>query len=73
MNVHRVLAEANPDTYLPDLAMSLTNLAVWLGGTGRREEGLVAAEEATRHYRTLAEANRARFGADLQRSLDLAA
>ncbi|MFB8084989.1 hypothetical protein [Streptomyces sp. NPDC055992] len=43
------------------------------GGTGRREKGLVAAEEATRHYRVLAEANRAQFGANLQRSLDVAA
>ncbi|MEU7167392.1 hypothetical protein AB0A70_22560, partial [Streptomyces morookaense] len=29
---YRALAEANPDAYLPDLAMSLNNLSVQLGG-----------------------------------------
>jgi tetratricopeptide (TPR) repeat protein len=51
------LAEASPDTYLPDLAMSLNNCSIDLREAGRREEGLAAVEEAVRHYRALAEAS----------------
>ncbi|MFF2751347.1 hypothetical protein ACFVVA_38155, partial [Kitasatospora sp. NPDC058048] len=54
---YRTLAEANPDAYLPNLAMALNNLSNHLGEVGRPAEGLAAAEEAVGHYRTLAEAN----------------
>ncbi|MFD9517866.1 tetratricopeptide repeat protein [Streptomyces sp. NPDC059979] len=54
---YRVLAEANPDAYLPDLATALNSLSVRLGEAGRREEGLAAIEEATEIRRALAEAN----------------
>ncbi|MFF8619085.1 hypothetical protein, partial [Streptomyces sp. NPDC015350] len=53
----RTLAEANPDAHLPDLAGALNNLSGRLGEVGRREEGLDAIQEATGHYRTLAEAS----------------
>ena len=45
----------NRDAYLPDLATSLNNLAVRLGETSRRAEGLAAAQGAVDLYRELAE------------------
>ncbi|MFE6835113.1 hypothetical protein ACFVFI_09810 [Streptomyces sp. NPDC057705] len=54
---YRVLAEAEPDAYLPHLAMALNNLSIRLGDLGQRVEGLAASREATGHYRALAEAN----------------
>ncbi len=42
------------DAFLPDLATSLNNLSVRLGGLGRWEEGLAAIEEAVTVYRRLA-------------------
>ncbi|MEU6868252.1 hypothetical protein ABZ924_34330 [Streptomyces sp. NPDC046876] len=56
-NRYRELAEADPGAYLPDLAVSLSNLSTRLGDVGRREEGLAAVEEATSYHRVLAEAN----------------
>jgi hypothetical protein len=46
VGIRRRLAEARPDAFLPDLAMSLNNLSVRLGELGRREEGLAASEQA---------------------------
>ncbi|MFI9720772.1 tetratricopeptide repeat protein [Streptomyces sp. NPDC052396] len=69
-NHYRVLAEANPEAYLPDLAMSLNNLSVRLGEVGRREEGLAAIREAADHYRALAEANPEAYLPDLAMSLN---
>ncbi|MFF3599506.1 tetratricopeptide repeat protein [Kitasatospora indigofera] len=54
---YRALAEADPDAYLPDLAMALTRLSIRLGEAGQRAEGLVAAEEAVGIRRALAEAD----------------
>lgn len=54
---YRRLAEANPATYLPDLAMALSNLGIRLSEVGRREDALVPAEEAVTIRRRLAEAN----------------
>ncbi|WP_224283317.1 tetratricopeptide repeat protein [Streptomyces sp. LS1784] len=53
----RALAEADPDTYTPDLAMALNNLSHSLGEVGRREESLAAIEEAVAIRRTLAAGN----------------
>ncbi|MFJ7423841.1 hypothetical protein ACIQXD_35405 [Streptomyces uncialis] len=69
---YRTLAEASPDAYLPDLAMSLNNLSNRLGGVGRRAEGLAAVEEAVAIRRTLAGADPYLFGPALQRSLEVA-
>ncbi|MCE9622687.1 MAG: tetratricopeptide repeat protein [Actinomycetia bacterium] len=66
----RELAEANPAAYLPNLATSLNNLSVRLGELGRREEGLVAIQEATSIRRRLAEANPAAHLPDLAMSLN---
>ena len=40
VDVYRKLAEANPQAFLPDLAMSLNNLGNRLSALGRREEAL---------------------------------
>ncbi|MFJ7207134.1 hypothetical protein ACIQWR_26815, partial [Streptomyces sp. NPDC098789] len=40
VQIRRTLAQANPDAYLPDLAMSLNNLAVQLAEIGRLDEAL---------------------------------
>jgi tetratricopeptide (TPR) repeat protein len=42
VDIRRALAEANPEAYLPDLAMSLNNLAVQLAELGRPTEALAA-------------------------------
>ncbi|MBV6701335.1 tetratricopeptide repeat protein [Kitasatospora aureofaciens] len=54
---YRMLAEANPDAFLRDLASSLNNLSIRLGEAGRREEGLAAIEEAVSIRRALVESN----------------
>jgi len=54
--IYRQLAEARPDAFLPDLAMSLNNQSGRLADLGRREEALAAIEQATGIYRQLAEA-----------------
>ena len=55
--LYRDLARANPDAYLPDLAMAVNTLAVQLSEAGRRVEALSAAEEAVLIRRDLARAN----------------
>ncbi|MFF2618301.1 hypothetical protein [Kitasatospora sp. NPDC058046] len=67
---YRTLAEANPDVYLPDLAMALNNLSYQFGGIGWRAEGLTAAQEAVTIRRTLAEANRDAYLPNLANSLN---
>ncbi|MGB2985621.1 MAG: tetratricopeptide repeat protein, partial [Phycisphaerae bacterium] len=67
---YRKLAEARPDAFLPDLAMSLNNLSNRLSNLGRREEALEACNEAVGHYRKLAEARPDAFLPDLARSLN---
>jgi tetratricopeptide (TPR) repeat protein len=44
-DAYRQLAKKNPDTFLPDLAMSLNNLGVMLSDLGRREEALETAKD----------------------------
>ena len=72
---YRRLVEAAPDAYLPDLAMSLNTLGVWLAAVGRREQAMAPAEEAVDLYRRLAEASpamyadRAHLAAELVTSL----
>jgi hypothetical protein len=43
---YRELADARPDAFVPDLAMSLNNLANHLSHLDRREAALSASEEA---------------------------
>ena len=66
----REAAEADRDAYLPDLAMSVNNLAVRLGEAGRRAEGLAAAQEAVDLRRELVELNRDAYLPDLATSVN---
>ena len=61
VTIRRQLAEARPDAFLPDLAMSLNNQSNRLADLGRREEALAAIEQAAEIYRQLAEARPAAF------------
>ena len=70
MELYRGLAEASPAAYTPDLAMSLTNLAIRLSAVGERNEALVAARKAVELYRGLAEASPAAYTPDLAASLN---
>ncbi|MFB9238714.1 tetratricopeptide repeat protein, partial [Plantactinospora siamensis] len=70
VRIYRLLAEVNPDAYLPDLAMSLNNLGNRLSELGRREQALTAAEEATGIYRRLAEVNPDAYLPNLAASLN---
>ncbi len=67
---HEARAEARPDAFLPDLAMSLNNQSNRLAGLGRREEALAAIEQATGIYRQLAEARPDAFLPDLAMALN---
>ncbi len=64
------LAERNRETYLPDLAMSLNNLANLKSAAGEREDALEKVEEAVKRYRELAMQNREAFQPDLAMSLN---
>jgi tetratricopeptide (TPR) repeat protein len=66
----RSLAEARPDAFRPDLALSLNNYSNHLSELGRREDALAAIEEAVRIRRILAEARPDAFRPDLASSLN---
>ncbi|WP_297906605.1 tetratricopeptide repeat protein, partial [uncultured Actinomyces sp.] len=70
VELYRVLAEASPAAYTPDLAMSLNNLANILSAVGERNEALEAAREAVRLRRALAEASPAAYTPLLAASLN---
>jgi tetratricopeptide (TPR) repeat protein len=67
---YRTLAEARPDAFFPDLAMSLNNLGTMLRALGRREEALEATREAVDIRRTLADTRPDAFLPDLAMSLN---
>ncbi|HNU27817.1 MAG TPA: tetratricopeptide repeat protein, partial [Sedimentisphaerales bacterium] len=56
LGVHKKLAAARPDAFLPDLATSLNNLATLLSELGRREEALAAGQRAVEIREKLAAA-----------------
>ena len=67
---YRVLAEASPQAYTPNLAMSLNNLANRFSAVGERNEALEAACEAVRLRRALAEASPQAYTPNLAASLN---
>ncbi len=69
VTIRRQLAEARPDAFLPDLAMSLNNQSGCLADLGRREEALAAIEQAVTIRRQLAEARPGAFLPNLATSL----
>ena len=68
--IYRQLAQARPDAFLPDLAMSLNNQSNRLSDLGRREEALAVIEEAVTIRRQLAQARPDAFLPDLAGSLN---
>ena len=54
LQIRRELAQKNPETYLPDVAMTLINLGLVHRGQNRMEEARKAYEEALKTYRELA-------------------
>jgi tetratricopeptide (TPR) repeat protein len=73
VTIRRTLAQTQPDTFLPDLAASLNNLAPRLSGLGRREEALAAIEEAVTVRQTLAQAFPTVFTSRYANSLEIQA
>ena len=69
MDLHRELVGLNRDAYLPDLAISVNNLAMRLGEAGRRAEGLTAAQEAVDLHRELVSSTATPTCPDLARSV----
>ena len=55
--IHRKLAEANPDAYLPDVATTLNNLAHFDHSAGRTQEAETNASESERIIDPLWQAN----------------
>ena len=70
VDLHRALAEARPEVFLPDLAGTLNNLSLRQSENGDRAGALASIEEATGHYRALAEARPEVFLPDLAMSLN---
>ena len=70
VDLYRVLAQASPAAYTPDLAGALNNLANRLSGVGRSGEALEVAREAVDLRRVLAQASPAAYTPDLARSLN---
>jgi hypothetical protein len=56
-SILHVLAEADPGTYLPDLAGALNNLGIRRSDAGQLQAALTPAEEAVDTYRQLAQAH----------------
>src|SRR5262249_28007485 len=69
VDIYRRLAQARPDAFLPDLAMSLNNLGIRLSNLGRREGALAANQEAVDIYRRLAQTRPDAFLPNLASSL----
>ncbi len=69
VSLYRVLADADADAFLPDLAMSLNNYANSLSALGQREPALAAARESVDTYRQLAQARPDAFLPNLAASL----
>ncbi len=70
IGLYRKLVKDDPDTFLPDLATSLSNLGIRLSDLGRREEALEAAKEAVEIRRHLAADRPDVFLPDLAGSLN---
>lgn len=69
VEILRRLAEAEPGSYLPELASALYNLGVWLSQVGEKRAALEPARGAVEIRRRLAEAEPAAYLPDLAISL----
>jgi tetratricopeptide (TPR) repeat protein len=70
VDLYRRLAQTNPATFEPNLALALNNLGIWLSNLGRREQALTVTTEAVDAYRRLVQTNPAAFEPDLARVLN---
>ena len=70
VSTYRLLAEANPAAFLPNLAASLNDRSIRRSALGDRAGALEAIDEAVGAYRRLAEANPAAFLPNLSLSLN---
>ncbi|WP_344127729.1 tetratricopeptide repeat protein [Saccharopolyspora halophila] len=70
VTIRRDLAKQRPETFLPDLAMALSNQSADLAVLGRREEALEASTESAKIYRNLATQHPDSFHADLAMALN---
>ena len=70
LKICRELAKKNPDTYLPDVARTLNNLAVLDSDQNRMEAARKEYEEALKIYRELAQKNPDTYLPDVARTLN---
>ena len=70
VDLHRELAQARPEAFLPNLAMSLDNLGNRQSELGQHEAALASTQEAVDLHRELAQARPEAFPPDLAMSLD---
>ena len=70
VEIRRGLTERDPDTFSPELALSLNTLANLLSEVGYREEALGTAEEAVAIYRRLTAMDPGTFSPELASSLN---
>ena len=70
VEIRERLADANPETFEPDLAGSLNNLGNGYAELGKREEALDACKRAVGIYERLANAHPETFEPDLAMSLN---
>jgi len=69
LKIYRELAKENPRTYLPDVAMTLNNLAVLQKAKNEFPQALEKYEEALKIYRELAKENPKTFEIDFAKML----
>ncbi|MCP4123653.1 MAG: tetratricopeptide repeat protein, partial [Bacteroidetes bacterium] len=70
LKIYRELAKENPRTYLPDVAMTLNNLAVLQKAKNEFPQALEKYEEALKIYRELAKENPRTYLPDVAMTLN---
>ena len=67
LKTYRDLAETNPETYLPNVALALNNLGILSTDQHQTEEARRAFEEALKIYEAYAKQNPEQFSSDVKR------
>jgi len=70
LQTYRELAQKNPETYQPDVALTLNNLGILDRDQGRMEEARKEFAEALQTYRELAQKNPETYQPDVVRTLN---
>ncbi len=70
VELYRALYHAEPEAFVDNLAISLSNLSIGLGELGRRPEALQASQEAVELRRTQYQAQPEAFAANLATDLN---